>query len=127
LLHRHQYVEVNQAVVDRGNQSIGHAMGDQIEMLHATGRIDHDEVVFARAPNFPELRYELPQVSTMTQSATVSEIAFVSSANFLETRYEPAQGSAMHLFRNRIMIGQLQFLPMFPIPFTSIPEIPGEG
>jgi hypothetical protein len=47
-------------------------MGDQIEMLHATGRIDEDEVVFARAPNFPELRYELPQVSALPMKSSLS-------------------------------------------------------
>ena len=37
---------------------------------------------------------------------------------------------AMHiivLFRDRIMIGQLQFLLVLPVPFMSIPEVPGEG
>jgi hypothetical protein len=127
LFHRHQYVEVDQAVVNRGNQSVGHTVGDQAEMLDAAWRIDDDEVVFARAPNFLELRYELPQVSAVTQGATVDEVVFVRSANFLEPRYEPPQGSAMHFFRDRIMIRQLQFLLVLPIPFMSIPEIPGES
>jgi hypothetical protein len=52
-------------------------------MLDTAGRIDDDEVVFARAPNFLELRYEMPQVSAMTQGATADEVAFVRSPNFL--------------------------------------------
>jgi hypothetical protein len=37
----------------------------QAEMLDTAGRIDDDEVVLVRSTNFPELRYELPQVSAM--------------------------------------------------------------
>ena len=102
-------------------------MGDQAEMLDAAGRIDDDEVMFARSPNFLELRYEPPQVSAITQGATADEIVFVHSPNFLEPRNEPPQGGAMYLFRDRIMIGQLQFLLVLPIPFMSIPEVPGKG
>ena len=58
-------------------------MGNQAEMLHAARRIDDDEVVFARSPNFPELRYELPQVSAMAEGATLDEVVFVRSPNFL--------------------------------------------
>jgi hypothetical protein len=76
-------------------------------MLDTARRIDDDEVVFVRSPNFLELRYELPQVSAMAERATADEVVFVRSPNFLEPRYEPPQGSAMHLFRDRIMIGQL--------------------
>jgi hypothetical protein len=93
--------------------------------VDATWRIDDDEVVFARSPNFLELRYELPQVSAMTQRATTVEVAFVRSANFLEPRYEPLQVSARHFFRDRIMIGQLQFLLVLSNPFMSIPEVSG--
>jgi hypothetical protein len=63
----------------------------------------------------------------MAQGVTADEIAFVRSSNFLEPQYEPPQGSAMHFFRDRIMIGQLQFLLVLPNPFMSIPEVPGEG
>jgi hypothetical protein len=83
--------------------------------------------MFVRSPNFLELRYEVPQVSAMAQGVTADEIAFVRSSNFLEPQYEPPQGSAMHFFRDRIMIGQLQFLLVLPNPFMSIPEVPGEG
>jgi hypothetical protein len=127
LFHRHQYVEVDQAVVNRGNQSVGHAVGNQAEMLDAAWRIDNDEVVCARAPYFLELGYEVPQVSAMAERVTSDEVVFVRPPNFLEPRYEPPQGSAMHLFRNRIMIGQLQFLLVLPIPFMSIPEVSGQG
>jgi hypothetical protein len=96
-------------------------------MLGTARRIDDDEVVFARSANFLELRYELPQVSAMAEGATIDEVVFVRSPNFLEPRYEPPQGSAMDLFRNRIMIGQLQFLLVLPNPFISIPEVSGKG
>jgi len=134
LFHRHQYVEVDQTIVNRGNQSVGHAVDDQAEMLDTARRIDDDEVVFVRSPNLPELRYELPQVSAMAQGATVDEVVFVRSPNFLEPRYELPQVSAVasgatvsNLFRDRIVIGQLQFLLVLPIPFMSIPEVSGEG
>jgi hypothetical protein len=130
---------------------------DQAEMLDAARRIDDDEVVFVRSANFLELRYELPQVSAMAQGATADEVVFMRSANFLERRYEPPQvsamaqgatadevpfmrsanfleqryeppqGRAMHLCRNRIMIRQLQFLLVLPIPLMSVPEVPGKG
>jgi hypothetical protein len=58
----------------------------------------------------------------MAQRPTADEVVFACSTNFLEPRYEPPQGCDMHLFPNRIMIGQLQFLLMLPIPFMSIPE-----
>jgi hypothetical protein len=76
-------------------------------MLGAPGRIDDDEVVFVRSPNFLELRYEVPQVSAVAQRATAGEVVLVRSPNFLEPRYEPNQGCAMRLFRDRIMIRQL--------------------
>jgi hypothetical protein len=126
LFHCNQYVEVNQTVVNWGNQSVGHAVGDQAEMLHATRRIDDDEIVFVRASNFLELRYELPQISAMTQGAIADEVVFVRSPTFLEPRYEPSQGTAMYLFRDRIMIGQLQFLLVLPIPIMSISKVPGD-
>ena len=94
-------------------------MGDQAEMLHATGRIDDDEIVFVCASNFLELRYELPQVSAMTQGAIADEVVFVRSPNFLEPRYEPPQGSAMHFLRDRIMIGQLVYLLEIAIELNS--------
>ena len=50
-------------------------MGDQAEMLHTARRIDDDEVVFVRLPNFLELRYEVPEVSAMAQRATADEVA----------------------------------------------------
>ena len=102
-------------------------MGDQTEVLDTARRIDDDEVVFARAPNFLELRYELAQVSSMTQGATADEVVFVRSFDVLEPRYEPPQRSAMHLFPDRVMIGQLQFLLLLPNPLMSIPEVSGEG
>jgi hypothetical protein len=37
--------------------------------LDAARRIDNDEVILVRSANFLELRYELPQVSAMTQGA----------------------------------------------------------
>ncbi len=102
-------------------------MDDQAEMLDTAGRIDDDEVVLMRSPNFPELRYELPQVSAMARRATADEVVSVRSSNFLETRYEPSQGNAMNLFPDRIMIGQLQFRLVLPNPFTSIQEVSGQG
>src|SRR4029077_20217193 len=99
-----------QTVINRGNQSVGHAVDDQAEMLDAAWRIDNDEVVLVRSPNFPELRYELAQISAMAEGVTGDEVVFVRSPNFLEPRYKPPQGSAMHFFRDRIMIRQLQFL-----------------
>jgi hypothetical protein len=69
LFHHHQYVEVDQTIVNRGNQSVGHAVDDQAEMLDTTRRVDDDEVVLVRTPNFPELRYELPQVGSMAKRA----------------------------------------------------------
>ena len=102
-------------------------MDDQAEMLDTAWRIDNDEVVFVRSPNFPELRYELPQVSAMAQRATADEVVFVRSSNFLEPRYEPPQGRAMHLFRDWIMIWHLQFLLVLPTPFMSIPKVSGKG
>ena len=77
--------------------AVGHAVDDQVEMLDTARRIDDDEVVFVRSPDF------------------------------LEPRYEPPQASAMHFFRDRTMIGQLQFLHVLSIPFMSILEVPGEG
>jgi hypothetical protein len=127
LFHHHQYGEVDQTIVNRGNQSVGHAVDDQAEMLDTTRRIDDDEVVLVRTPNFPELRYELPQVGAMAKRATTDEGVFVRSADVLEPRYEPPQGCDMHLFPNRIMIGQLQFLLVLLNPLTSIPEVSGEG
>ena len=62
----------------------------------------------------------------MAQRATADEVVFVRSSNFLEPRYEPPQGRAMHLFRDWIMIWQLQFLLVVPNPFMSIPEVSGE-
>ena len=94
-------------------------MGDQAEMLGTARRIDDDEVVFARSANFLELRYEMPQVGTTTQSATANEVVFVRSPNFLEPRYEPPQGSAMHFLRDRIMIGQLVYLLEIAIELNS--------
>jgi hypothetical protein len=41
-------------------------VGDQAEMLDTARRIDDDEVVFAGAPNFLELGYEVTQVSAVT-------------------------------------------------------------
>jgi hypothetical protein len=96
-------------------------------MLDAARRIDDDEVVFVRSANFLELRYELPQVSAMAQSAAANEVAFMRSPNFLEPRHELPQGGAMYFFPNRIMIGQLQFLLVLANPFMSIPEVSGEG
>ena len=52
---------------------------------------------------------------------------FVRSSDVLEPRYEPPQRSAMHLFPDRVMIGQLQFLLLLPNPLMSIPEVSGEG
>ena len=127
LFHHNQYIEVEKAIVNRSNQSVGHAVGDQAEMLHSAGRIDNDEVVFLGSSDFLELRYELPQVSAGAQRATAGEVLFVRSANFLESRYEPPQDRARALLRDRKMIGQLQFLLVLPIPFMSIPEVPREG
>jgi len=92
LFNRHQYVEVDQTVANRGNESVGHAVDDQAEMLDTARRIDDDEVMLVRLSNFPELRYELAQVSAMAQRATADEAFFVRSSNFLERRYEPPQG-----------------------------------
>ena len=66
-------------------------MDDQAEMLDTARRIDDDEVMLVRLSNFPELRYELAQVSAMAQRATADEAFFVRSSNFLERRYEPPQ------------------------------------
>jgi hypothetical protein len=102
-------------------------------MLHAAGRIDDDEIVFVRSANFPELRYELPQVSAMAKGATVNGVIFVRSPIFFEVRYELSQVNAVaprpavsNLFPDGIVIGQLQFLLVFSIPFTTIPEVPRE-
>ena len=83
LFHRHQYVEVDQTIVNRGNQSVGHAVDDQAEMLDTAGRIDDDEVVLVRSPNFLELRYKLAQVGAMAERATAVEVVFVGSSDFL--------------------------------------------
>ena len=64
-------------------------MDDQAEMLDTAGRIDDDEVVFVRSANFPELRYELPQISAMAEGVTGDQVAFVRSPNFLKPRYKP--------------------------------------
>jgi hypothetical protein len=69
----------------------------------------------------------MPQVSAVAQRATAAEVVFVRAPNFLEPRYEPPQGSATFFFRDRKMIGKLQFLLLLPIPFMSIPKVPGEG
>ena len=61
-------------------------MDDQAEMLDAAWRIDNDEVVCARAPNFLELGYEVPQVSAMAERVTADEVVFVRPPNFLEPR-----------------------------------------
>jgi hypothetical protein len=96
-------------------------------MLDTARRIDDDEVVFVRSPNFLELRYELPHVSAMAQRATADKVVFVRSPNFSEPRYESPQSGAMHLFRNGMMIGQLQFLLVLPIPLMSIPQVPSKS
>jgi hypothetical protein len=100
-------------------------------MLHAAGRIDDDEVVFVCSPNFLELRYELPQVSAVAPRTTVDEVVVMRSPNFLEPRHELPQVTAVasdrNLFRDRIVIGQLQFPLVLPTPFTPIPEVPREG
>ena len=69
-------------------------MDDQAEMLDTAGRIDDDEVVLVRSPNFLELRYKLAQVGAMAERATAVEVVFVGSADFLEPRYKPRQGGA---------------------------------
>ena len=99
-------------------------------MLHAAWRIDDDEIVFVRSANFPELRYELSQVGAMAEGATV-EVILVRSPIFFEVRYELVNAAAPrpavgNLFRDWIVIGQLQFPLVFPIPFTTIPEVPRE-
>src|SRR3974377_2222613 len=99
-------------------------------MLHAARRIDDDEIVFVRPANFPELRYELPQVGAMAEGVTV-DVILVRSPIFFEVRYELVNAAAPrpaggNLFRDWIVIGQLQFLLVFPIPITTIPEVPRE-
>src|ERR1700688_2522302 len=103
-------------------------------MLHAAGRIDDDEVVLVCLLNFLELRYELPQVSAVARRTSVDEVVFRCTANFLEPRYELPQVSAVaprlvikDLFRERVVIGQLQFQLVLSIPFTPIAEVSREG
>jgi len=106
--HRNQYVKVDQAVINRGNQSVCHAMGDQAEMLQTAGRINDDEVVFTCSRNFFELRYELFRISAVAGHATIG-VAALRSPNFLKFRYEPTQVSAVvrPLFSDRIVIGRI--------------------
>ena len=51
-------------------------------MLHAAGRIDDDEVVLVCLLNFPELRYELPQISAVARHASFDGVVFLHTANF---------------------------------------------
>jgi hypothetical protein len=83
-------------------------------MLHAARRIDDDEIMSVRSANFPELRYELPQVGAMAEGATVNEVILVCSSIFFEVRYELSQVNAVaprsavgNLLRDWIVIGQL--------------------
>src|SRR5215471_10780672 len=69
----------------------------------------------------------------MAEGATVNNVFLGRSPIFLEVRYELSQVNAVaprlaagNLFRDWIVIGQLQFLLVFPIPFTTIAEVPRE-
>jgi len=96
-------------------------------MLHAAWRIDHNEVVFVRSSNFPELGYELPQVGAMAQGAAVDKVLFVRSRIFFELRYELFQVARCAVsvsFLDRVVVRQFQFPLVVPIPISPISKIP---
>src|SRR5207247_3386291 len=98
-----QYVEIKQAVVDRGDQSVRHTMGDKANVLRSSGCIDSDEIVLMPVLDLLELRHEPGQVNGVA----------------------PIDGGGP-FFRDRIKVGQFEFELVLAGPFTSVLDVSSE-